>query len=418
MSGIAALAPFRTRSFRFQWPADLCTAWALEMETLILGWYVLVESGSVVMLTVFGALQFVGTLLSPMLGVQADRLGLRRVLAAMRLSYALFAAVILFLAATQQLDPVWVLIVSALCGLVRPTDIGLRSALVGATVPPAHLTAAMGISRTTMDSAKVGGALAGTGFMAVFGMTTAYCVITGLHIAGALLTLMTDDTPGTRRADSHSDPAQVAPSPWRDLKAGMAYIWQTPRLLAAMSLAALVNLTAFPFTTGLMPYIAKDVFHLDQQGLGWLVASFAVGALIGSITVSLLGPVLRAGRTMLIASVAWYIFLLAFAFSTHPMLAMALLVCAGLAQSLSMLPLSLILLRTSDVRFRGRIMGVRMMAIYPLPLGLLLTGALIPRIGYQWTAVSLVITGLLLTLMLALTWRRDLIDPDAVSNSR
>jgi predicted MFS family arabinose efflux permease len=143
-----------------------------------------------------------------------------------------------------------------------------------------------------------------------------------------------------------------------------------------------------------------------------------VGALIGSITVSLLGPTLRAGRTMLIASMAWYLFLLAFAFSTHPMLAMALLVCAGLAQSLSMLPLSLILLRTSDVRFRGRIMGVRMMAIYPLPLGLLLTGALIPRIGYQWTAVSLVITGLLLTLMLALTWRRDLIDPDAVSNSR
>lgn len=37
------LAPFRTRkSFRYQWPADLGTAWALEMETLILGWYVLV----------------------------------------------------------------------------------------------------------------------------------------------------------------------------------------------------------------------------------------------------------------------------------------------------------------------------------------------------------------------------------------
>ena len=418
MSGIAALAPFRTRSFRFQWPADLCTAWALEMETLILGWYVLTESGSVVLLTVFGALQFVGTLLSPMLGVQADRLGLRRVLAAMRLSYALFAAVILFLAATHRLDPVWVLIVSALCGLVRPTDIGLRSALVGATVPPAHLTAAMGISRTTMDSAKVGGALAGTGFMALFGMTTAYCIITGLHIAGALLTLMTDDTPGTRRDNSSSASAPVAASPWRDLKEGMAYIWQTPRLLAAMSLAALVNLTAFPFTTGLMPYIAKDVFHLDQQGLGWLVASFAVGALIGSILVSLLGPVLRAGRTMLIASVAWYVFLLAFAFSTHPMLAMVLLACAGMAQSLSMLPLSLILLRTSDVRFRGRIMGVRMMAIYPLPLGLLLTGALIPRIGYQWTAISLVSSGLVLTLLLASTWRQDLIDRNAVSNSR
>ena len=49
------LAPFRVPSFRFQWPADLLTSWAFEMENLILGWYVLVETGSVVLLTLFGA---------------------------------------------------------------------------------------------------------------------------------------------------------------------------------------------------------------------------------------------------------------------------------------------------------------------------------------------------------------------------
>src|ERR1700759_614500 len=57
-----ALAPFRIRSYRFQWPADLLTSWAFEMETLVLGWYVLVETNSVVMLTVFGALLYGGTL--------------------------------------------------------------------------------------------------------------------------------------------------------------------------------------------------------------------------------------------------------------------------------------------------------------------------------------------------------------------
>jgi hypothetical protein len=41
MARMPALAPFETRSFRYQWPADLCTAWALEMETLILGQRVL-----------------------------------------------------------------------------------------------------------------------------------------------------------------------------------------------------------------------------------------------------------------------------------------------------------------------------------------------------------------------------------------
>jgi hypothetical protein len=40
------LAAFRIRSFRFQWSADLLTSWAFEMETLILGWYVLVATDS------------------------------------------------------------------------------------------------------------------------------------------------------------------------------------------------------------------------------------------------------------------------------------------------------------------------------------------------------------------------------------
>ena len=72
MPSIGALAPFRIRSYRFQWPADLLTSWAFEMETLVLGWYVLVETNSVLMLTVFGALLYGGTLIAPMIGVWSD----------------------------------------------------------------------------------------------------------------------------------------------------------------------------------------------------------------------------------------------------------------------------------------------------------------------------------------------------------
>ena len=42
------LAAFRVRSFRFQWPADLLTPWAFEIETLILGWYVNISAGCAV----------------------------------------------------------------------------------------------------------------------------------------------------------------------------------------------------------------------------------------------------------------------------------------------------------------------------------------------------------------------------------
>jgi Na+/melibiose symporter-like transporter len=408
-----ALAPFATRSFRFQWPADLCTAWALEMETLILGWYVLVASGSVVQLTLFGALMYGGTLLSPLLGTLADGLGLRRVLAAMRTSYALLAGVILVLAVTGRLTPGGVLVVAFVVGLIKPSDIGLRTALVSATVPPAQLVAAIGISRTTQDSARIGGALAGAGFMASLGMGAAYGVIVLLYLAGTVLTW---------RSGPPADVAPTAPrtataSSWRNLVEGLQHVWHTPRLRAAMSLAALVNLCAFPLSGGLMPYIARDVFGLGQQGLGFLVASFATGALLGSLAMSAFGGHLRPGRTMLASSAAWYVCLLGLALPIGAPVAMALYLAAGLAQSLSMLALSIILLRTSDERLRGRIMGVRMLAIYTLPLGLLAAGPIVAAVGFQGLVLLYVGVGLTLVGFIALAWRSELLPHAAPANA-
>ena len=100
----SALAPFRIRNYRFQWPADLLTSWAFEMETLILGWYVLVETGSVLLLTVFASLGYVGTLIAPMFGVVGDRIGHRDLLAMMRATYAVLAATLMTLALTGYLD--------------------------------------------------------------------------------------------------------------------------------------------------------------------------------------------------------------------------------------------------------------------------------------------------------------------------
>ncbi len=50
------------------------------MEGVILGWFVLVSTGSVLALAVFGSLQFLGTLISPLFGMAGDRIGNRNVL--------------------------------------------------------------------------------------------------------------------------------------------------------------------------------------------------------------------------------------------------------------------------------------------------------------------------------------------------
>jgi hypothetical protein len=50
-------------------------------------------------------------------------------------------------------------------------------------------------------------------------------------------------------------------------------------------------------------------------------------------------------------------------------------------------------------------MGVRMMAIYSLPVGLLAAGALIERIGFAATATLYAGLGLALTIVIAFRWR-------------
>src|SRR5437762_1151094 len=129
------------------------------METLILGWYVMVNTGSVVWLTAFASLQFLGTLAAPMFGVLGDRLGSRSMLSAMRATYAALAAFVMVLAAAGLLTPAWVLVVAALGGILRPNDQVMRNALIGETIPPDHLIGALGMSRASMDSARVAGSL-------------------------------------------------------------------------------------------------------------------------------------------------------------------------------------------------------------------------------------------------------------------
>ena len=376
------------------------------METLILGWYVLVETQSVLWLTVFGALQYLGTLVAPLFGVAGDRLGHRNLLFAMRVIYAVVAMTLMILAFAGLVTPAIVLIVAALVGLVRPSDLGVRGALVAETVSADRLISAMSLSRTTTDSARVAGALAGAGLFALFGMGPAYVIVTIFYVLGALLTLGVAEP--QRAVSLAMTPDDPHPSPWRDLKAGIAKVWDTPALLAVVWLAFLCNLTAFPITGGLLPYVAKDLYAMDQTGLGYLAASFAGGALIGSILLSHAGANVTLPRMMIVATLIWYALLLAFAQMPGPLGGIVCLLLAGLAQSLCMVPLSIILLRAAGEKFRGRVMGVRMMAIYSLPLGLLAAGPLIDWMGFRAMASLYAIIGLVCTAIITLRWRAHL----------
>jgi predicted MFS family arabinose efflux permease len=392
------------------------------METIILGWYVLSETGSVIALTLFASLQHVGTLVAPMFGVMGDRLGQRNVLCAMRTVYLTLATTLMTLAYTEVLTPTYAIVIAGIMGLVRPSDVGMRAALTGDTVPPTQLMGALGIQRTTQDTAKIAGALTGAGLVALLGIAAAYTVVASLYSISVLLTLKTgrartgrDSTAETAGAAGHRD---ARSSPWRDLKEGLTYVWNTPLLRAVMFLAFLLNLTAFPLMMSLMPYVAKEIYHADQTTLGYLVASGAFGALVGSITVSRFSGAFPPARMMLVCATGWYVMLTIFAHTQHPGAGIPILMLTGFTFSLCQVPMATTLLRNSDERFRGRIMGVRMLAIYGNLPGLWIAGPLITGYGYPFMATLYCAVGIVFVAIIAARWRGELWRLDAPANRR
>jgi hypothetical protein len=96
---------------------------------------------------------------------------------------------------------------------------------------------------------------------------------------------------------------------------------------------------------------------------------------------------------------------------------LALLFATGFVHSFCITPLAAVMLRSSDDAMRGRVMGVRMLAIWGLPLGLLASGPLIAGIGYVATTVLYGGLGLAATVAIGYGWRRALWHRSAAANA-
>ena len=409
LSNLKLAEAFSIRSFRFQWPADLLASWGYEMEALILGWYIFTTTDSVLMLTAFGALRFLGSLLSPWFGVAGDRWGSRKMMCIIRFSVLLLASCIAIFEFSDLLSIYIVFGLATMSGLIQPSDIVLRNSLIGDSIPKELFMKATSFSRISQDSARIFGALVGAGLFSWLGLGLAYIFVVIVYTGSLLFTL------GVSRAHPRADKAvdnnnQMIPERglFSELKDGLSYIWNSPGVLAIICLAFLANLTAFPITHGLMPFIAKDILSLDENGLGQLLAAFSFGAVSGALILAATPSQKYSSRLMLINLVMWYLILAVFSFVTIKLDALVVLFFVGVAHSLAMTSMSVALLAFTNEMVRGRVMGVRVLAIYGVPLGLLASGFLIEYFGYNIFMAIYIIFGIALTIIIGIKWRREL----------
>jgi predicted MFS family arabinose efflux permease len=267
---------------------------------------------------------------------------------------------------------------------------------------------ALGMSRATMDSARVAGALVGATLSTALGVPATYVLIVVFYAWSLGLTFGIAQRPPAPDPSASPRRAVAGPSGWRDLKEGLRHVWSTPEVLAMMLLAFLINMTAYPASGGLLPYAAQRIYHVDATGLGLLVASFSIGGLLASLGTVLTGGPRHPERTTLVCTAVWYVMVFVFGHMTSMGAGSLALIVAGFVQNVAMIAMTATLLAAAGEGFRGRVMGVRTLAVYGLPIGLMASGFVIERIGYPLTISLSATLGLLFTVLIGLRWRSSI----------
>jgi MFS family permease len=353
------------RNYRLFVSGQLISMTGTWMQTVALGWLVLKMTDSGVAVGVNFALQFLPMLLFGLWGgVLADRFDKRRILLRTQTVMAGLAVAlwILTLSGAAQLWMIYV--ITFLAGMTTVIDNPARQSFVTEMVGRDLLPNAVSLNSAVFNASRiVGPALAGV-IIATIGLPWAF-LVNGATFAGVILALRAMDPALLHRG------AVVAREPGQ-VRAGLRYVWSTPRLRGTVALVAVVATFGLNFSV-VLPLLARFTFGRGAGTFGFLTSMMASGALIGAL-VNAARP--RPTKRWLILSAAAFGSLVTAASMAPslPVLA-ALLVPIGAASISFIAAANTTLQLHSDPAMRGRVMALHgLVFLGSTPLGAPLVG--------------------------------------------
>lgn len=391
--------PFRTLrygDYRFVWSSEALSLWATEMEIIVLAMFVLRDTNSPLLVGLVGALKFAGTLLGPLYGLMVDRFDRKRLQVAVRLFAVLLALVLTSLIVTDTLVLWHAYAIVTAGSMVRTLDLVLVQALTADAVPAHSLHGAIGLSRSTLDGARVVGSIAGGTIFELLGLDWAYIMIAVLYILATVAALKVSRRDITAVADRTGIR--------KALSEGIHHVRKSKVLPGLIFFSFLIEFTAFPIVNGLMTVIGDELYGLGGTGIGLIAAAASSGALVGALAVGIRQNVTSPTRVMVLSSIMWHVLMLILATNLPLWAFLLILIAWGFSGGMTFVAMVVGLLRAAPPAARGRVMGIRSLGIYGLPLGLLLGGWIAEELGSRTMIGVLGGIGLVATLAAAAIW--------------
>jgi MFS family permease len=372
------LRSLRHRNFQLFFSGQLISLVGTWMQIIAQSWLVYRLTGSSLLLGVVGfAGQFPVFLFAPVGGLAADRWNRHRVVIGTQVS-SMILAFILAALTLLHIVRVWeIVVLASLLGVVNAFDIPARQSFLIEMVGREDLMNAIALNSSMFNGARViGPAIAG---LLVAWIGEGWCffanAVSYIAVIGGLLLMKIEYV---RQAAKQS-------SPYEHIAEGFRYISSTKPILALMLLIGLVSLVAVPYSV-LMPIFADRILHGGARGLGILMGSTGIGALLGALTLATRRGVHGLGRWVGFSAMSFGASLILFSFSKWFFISAILLVPVGYSVMLQMSSSNTLIQAMVPDDLRGRAMaGYTMMFMGMAPMGSLFAGALADRIGAPWT---------------------------------
>ena len=275
------------RAFRYLWLSNGLTFMGARVQELAVAWLVLEMTDSKLWVGVGNGAPTLPVIFFSLLGgVLADQTDRRVMMIWSRLTLAVLTFLAAFLVTTGSIELWQLMVIVVLAVGVMALDLPAASTLVFDVVGKGRLLSANAMSSIVVNLGTILGPTAAGVLIANAGVGTALYLLSAAYLVSfaALFMIKRSECAESRK---HGRILQ-------DLAQGFSYIRRTPRVAWLVSLGATLPLAGIFMS--MVPIYARDVLQIGPEGMGVLMATYGVGSLIGSVSLSVPGPDRRSRR--------------------------------------------------------------------------------------------------------------------------
>jgi MFS family permease len=349
-----AYAVLRIRDFRFFVSARFMLTFAIQMQSVVVGWQVYEITHDVLSLGLIGLAEAIPFITSAIFaGYIADRFNRQKVMVISMLVYLAGALLLLAYSLGYQsfIGVVGILplyIVVFLTGIARAFFYPAQLALMAQLVPRKLYANSSTWNSTVWHIAAVGGPAAGGLIYGFAGKQAAYSVVVFFVMLSFILFMQL-----AKYRNQHNLKGEPL---LQSLSTGIKFVFGNQVILGALSLDMFAVL--FGGAVAMLPVFASEILFVGPQGLGFLRTAPAFGAIIMALILAYRPPLKKAGVYLLYMVGVFGLTIVGFAISTNFYLSILLLVLGGMADNVSVIIRSTILQIMTPDSMRGRVAAV------------------------------------------------------------